>query len=65
MHSSFFHVNEVSLHNMITSVVREHHWLPSQVGSLFVDNIDHYGLEYWYNDVMKVTNELTATPKPK
>ena len=48
---------------MIKQVVLELRWLPSQVGSLFVDNIDYNGLEYWYETVQKMLRELA--PKPK
>ncbi len=50
---------------MITSVVREHHWLPAQVGSLFLDADDHYGLEYWYNDLVEVNEELKTIQPPQ
>jgi hypothetical protein len=43
---------------MIVSVVREHHWAPEIIGALFVDDGDHHGLEFWYNDVLEVSNEL-------
>lgn len=44
---------------MIKQIVLELKWLPSQVGSLFVDEIDYNGLEYWYNAVQKMLKELT------
>lgn len=46
--------------------MREHHWLPNQISSLFLDADDHYGLIYWYNDLDQVNTELeqiTNTPK--
>ena len=43
---------------MIISVVAEFHWLPSYVGGLFLDQQDQYGLEYWYNVVVKNDNEV-------
>lgn len=49
---------------MIHQIVLELKWLPSQVGSLFVDDIDYNGLEYWYHAVKKMLKELT-TPKKK
>jgi hypothetical protein len=36
---------------MIKTVVRFHHWLPFDVYRLFLDEDDHLGLVYWYNDV--------------
>lgn len=46
---------------MIRSVVREHHWTPETIDGLYLDDRDHHGLEYWYNDVSEVTKSL----KPK
>lgn len=46
---------------MVVSVVREHHWAPSEVGALYFDSEDHHGLEYWYNDVKLCNDEI----KPK
>jgi hypothetical protein len=46
---------------MIKTVVREHHWCPDQIGKLKLDDEDYLGLEFWYNDVITVINEL----KPK
>lgn len=45
---------------MIKSVVREHHWPPDTIGGLFCDNLDHEGLEFWYEDVKEVNKQLTA-----
>jgi hypothetical protein len=45
---------------MIKTVVREHHWQPNEIGKLKLDNEDYLGLEYWYNDVMKVISEMKA-----
>ncbi len=39
--------------------MREHHWPPETIGRLFFDAIDYNGLEYWYNDIIKVNKELT------
>lgn len=47
-----------TLGNMIKTVVREHHWSPEIIGDLFIDGIDHEGLEYWYNDVCEAIAEL-------
>jgi hypothetical protein len=46
---------------MIITVIREHHWLPTEIGKLKLDDEDYLGLEFWYNDVITVINEL----KPK
>lgn len=44
---------------MIKTVVREHHWLPDQIAALsFYDPDDPNGLEYWYNDILEVHEQL-------
>ena len=43
---------------MIKTVVREHHWSPETINGLYLDSIDHFGLEYWYNDIKEVHAEL-------
>lgn len=48
---------------MIKNVVREHHWPPSEVGGLFIDNWPLSGLEFWNDDVVAVNKELQ--PKKK
>jgi hypothetical protein len=36
---------------MIKSVVAQHHWSPREFGDLFIDNVDHLGLVFWYEAV--------------
>jgi hypothetical protein len=43
---------------MIKTVVREHHWTPDRVDQLYVDEVDHHGIEFWYNDIKEVHNKL-------
>ena len=43
---------------MIKSVVRNFHWTPKIIDGLFADAIDHFGLEYWYNDCKEVEKSL-------
>ena len=47
---------------MIKSVVRVHHWPPSEFRRLYLDDADVFGLEFWYNDVTEVNDSL-KTPK--
>jgi len=49
---------------MIKTVVREHHWTPAIIESLYLDDTDFLGLEYWYNDVRE-TNENLKSKIPK
>jgi hypothetical protein len=48
---------------MIVSVVREHHWTPDVINGLYLDDADHFGLEFWYNDIKKVSEELNKQTK--
>jgi len=48
---------------MIKSVVREYHWTPHYVNGLFLDEADHLGLMYWYNDVLEIQKELKSLTK--
>jgi hypothetical protein len=43
---------------MVKSVVREFQWLPTEIGSLFIDDADYLGLEFWYNDIVQVAQEF-------
>ncbi len=45
---------------MIKSVVREHHWPPHVIESLYHDGIDFFGLKYWYDDIIEVDKELKS-----
>jgi hypothetical protein len=39
-------------------VVREHHWSPAEVGDFYIDAIDYHGLEFWYDDVTQMHEDL-------
>lgn len=49
---------------MIKSVVRQYHWTPDYVDTLYVDAIDYHGLVYWYNDCKEIEKEIEKS-KPK
>lgn len=40
--------------------MREFHWLPKDIGSLFIDDEDYLGIIFWYNDAEKAQAEATA-----
>jgi hypothetical protein len=48
---------------MVKSVVREHHWSPFLIGDLYLDKVDHLGLEYWYEDVKEVSEKIAEKYK--
>jgi hypothetical protein len=50
---------------MIKSVVRQHHWHPKDIDVLYIDRIDHHGLEYWYDDAVEMTDEIEKKIKGK
>ena len=43
---------------MIKSVARQYHWPPDKIESLYVDDTDFFGLEYWYNDALEIEKEI-------
>ena len=43
---------------MIKTVVRAHHWGPEKIESLYLDDADFFGLEYWYNDTLDHINQI-------
>lgn len=43
---------------MIRSVVRQYNWPFFIIDRLYLDDIDHRGLEFWYDDVIKMNAEL-------
>lgn len=45
---------------MVKSVVREHHWSVEKIEQMYLDDNDIYGLEYWYNDVKEVSEQLKS-----
>lgn len=48
---------------MVKSVVRNYHWTPDIIGSLFFDAEDYEGLEYWYNDVVEQEKDMKAATR--
>lgn len=52
-------VSENNISVMIRSVVRFHHWPPNVIDDLFLDNVDDRGLEYWYHDTIKYSEEIS------
>lgn len=49
---------------MVTTVVREHHWSPTEINGLYLDDIDHFGLIYWYEDIKSMIADLKNKQKP-
>jgi len=43
---------------MVRSIVRAHHWTPTEIENLYLDDRDFQSIGYWYNDVMAVENSI-------
>lgn len=41
---------------MVLTVAREYKWTPETIGSLYLDDVDFLGLEYWYLEIDKRYN---------
>jgi hypothetical protein len=55
--------NEDSLKNIIVTVARYFYFSPFHIDRLFLDNIDHLGLIYWYKDAMEQYQEQKRIEK--
>ena len=56
---------ENSWDNLIKSVVRQYHWQPRIISSLYADNQDYMGLIYWYEDALDIAREMKIKSKKK
>jgi len=43
---------------MILTVVRECHWTPDYIESLYLDDTDFFGLAHWYQDIKDRNDKL-------
>ena len=50
---------------MIKTVVREHHFTPSEIDAFFLDEKDYHGLIFWYEDIRQVHEELNNIKNKK
>jgi len=44
-------------------VVREHHWQPQILSEMYLDDQDHRGVVFWYNDIVEVNKEMKTQNK--
>ncbi|HXP52168.1 MAG TPA: hypothetical protein VN922_19585 [Bacteroidia bacterium] len=42
-------------------MVREYKWPPENIGGFFIDDLDEFGIVFWYEDVKEIIEDL----KPK
>jgi len=50
---------------MIRTVVREYKWTPGVIDELYIDGLDHYGLDFWFHDVKDMISEIKKTNPSK
>lgn len=48
---------------MIITVVTELHWKPEYIETLYVDEIDVYGLELWYFHFKELSDRIKGDTK--
>ena len=39
------------MNNIIATVANTYHWTPHYLESLYVDGYNHFGLEFWYDQI--------------
>lgn len=42
----------------IKSIVNEYHWPPKIIDTLFCDDLDYYGITYWYNNLKELHDSI-------
>ncbi|NCX55601.1 MAG: hypothetical protein EBW87_00160 [Burkholderiaceae bacterium] len=52
--------DETTMNNIIKTIVRQYHWSPAQIGDLFFDREDYYGIMYWHDDAVEVNREMES-----
>lgn len=45
-----FFIDKGDLDNMIVTIARYFYFSPQTINRLYLDSIDHLGIEFWYND---------------
>ena len=50
---------------MIRSCVRVYKWTPKDFESLYLDDADFFGLEYWFNDALDFDEGIKAAAQNK
>jgi hypothetical protein len=43
---------------MMKTLVRDNNWTPQTLDELFLDDLDHHGLVFWYDDSVHVAKEI-------
>lgn len=49
-----------SFNNVVKTIVNEYHWFPDKIESLYLDNIDMYGITFWYDNILEMHEKLKS-----
>ena len=52
-----------NINTVIISVVRYTNWPPSVIDEMYLDDLDHHGLLFWYNDIKEQDKAMKKTRK--
>jgi hypothetical protein len=63
LHCILFFLDEGTIDVAVKSIARTYHWTPFEIMKLYADNIDMYGLFFWYNDARDMEREMAAKNK--
>lgn len=50
---------------MIKTVIRGHHYTPGEIDALFIDGQDHHGIEWLYEDLKEIDDEINKIKRKK
>ena len=50
---------------MVITIIREHHYTPKTIDSLYFDSVDHYGIGYLYDDIKKIVEKINSKTAKK
>lgn len=48
---------------MVDTIVFRFKWLPKEIGSFFIDDLDYRGLVYWYERIESEQKEINRLRK--
>lgn len=47
------------------SIVDYHHWPPSEIEKMFVDDLDFKGIVYWYDELVRLNKIMKQQQKQR
>ena len=57
-HNCFFRLDPSEVELWIKTVIYNYHWTPDYISGLFLDDLDLFGLEWHYNTIKGVDNDI-------